>query len=90
MGKSVFLQTEVDGEIISTREIPMLTKHQANIIIDILVSKKAEILNYDRDEDWADETLDAIDKFLINDWILDVDEGDSNYLDSDAHLENLE
>ena len=72
MVKSVFLQTEVDGEIISTREIPMLTKHQANIIIDILVSKKAEILNYDRDEDWADETLDAIDKFLINDWILDV------------------
>ena len=50
----------------------MLTYEQKNIIIDILVSKKAEILNYDRDEDWADETLDAIDKFLINDWILDV------------------
>ena len=66
----------------------MLTKHHKNIIIDILVSKKAEILNYDRDEDWADETLEAIDRFLMNDWLLDS--GDTDYLDSDAHLENLE
>ena len=62
----------------------MLTYEQKNIIIDILVSKKAEILNYDRDEDWADETLEAIDRFLMNDWILDA--GDVDYLDSDTHL----
>ena len=66
----------------------MLTQQQKNIIIDILVSKKAEILNYDRDEDWADETLEAIDRFLINDWILEVD--DTDYLDSDAHLGQVE
>ena len=66
----------------------MLTYEQKNIIIDILVSKKAEILNYDRDEDWADETLEAIDRFLMNDWILNA--GNSAYLDSDAHLNQVE
>lgn len=69
----------------------MLTKQHKNIIIDILVSKKAEILNYDRDEDWADETLEAIDRFLMNDWILDSyqerqDENMNIQLDDISHL----
>ena len=67
----------------------MLTYEQKNIIIDILVSKKAEILNYDRDEVWADETLDAIDKFLMKSWFMNVNR-DSDYLDSDAHLGQVE
>ena len=73
----------------------MLTYEQKNIIIDILVSKKAEILNYDRDEFWAEETLEAIDRFLMNDWILNVGNSaylnsDPDYLDSDAHLGQVE
>ena len=41
-----------------------MTEQQKDIIIDLLVAKKEEILNYDRSESWADETLDAIDAFL--------------------------
>ena len=73
----------------------MLTQQQKNIIVDILVSKKAEILNYDRDEFWAEETLEAIDRFLMNDWIMNVGNSaylntDSDYLDSDGHLGQVE
>lgn len=36
------------------------------IIIDILESKKEEILNYDLSEDWADNALNAIQWFIDN------------------------
>ena len=77
------------------KEDKKMTEQQKKIVIETLQSKKAEILNYDRGEDWAEETLEAIDRFLMNDWILNVGNSaylnsDSDYLDSDAHLGNLE
>lgn len=41
----------------------MKTDYKA-IIVELLESKKAEILNYDMDEIWAEETLKAIDLML--------------------------
>jgi hypothetical protein len=40
------------------------TPEQAEIIRDLLEGKKAEILNYDMGEEWAQSTLDAIENEL--------------------------
>lgn len=39
----------------------MLNNEQKQILLDILESKKTEILNYDMGESWANETLEAIE-----------------------------
>lgn len=44
-------------------------KHK-EIIVQLLESKKEEILNFDMNEDWAEETLDAIE------WQLAMHEGE--------------
>lgn len=45
---------------------PKRTEAQAEIIRDLLEGKKAEILNYDMGEEWAQPTLDAIENELNN------------------------
>ena len=42
----------------------MLTDAQKQIILELLDSKKTEILNYDMGESWANETLDAIEAMI--------------------------
>jgi hypothetical protein len=41
-----------------------MSENHIEIIIEILQSKKEEILNYDMSEEWANETLDAIQAFI--------------------------
>ena len=45
---------------------PARTPEQAEIMRELLEGKKAEILNYDMGEEWAQSTLDAIQNELDN------------------------
>jgi hypothetical protein len=57
------LKSNAQAAIIQT-QTNKRTREQAEIIRDLLEGKKAEILNYDIGEDWAQSTLDAIQNEL--------------------------
>ena len=41
-----------------------MTEQQKHVISDLLETKKQEILNYDMGEDWAIETIEAIEAMI--------------------------